>query len=124
MAPRSRTARSAGAAPYIWCPRSFFFKAEDGIRALYVPGVQTCALPISVAGSMRAFAIWPHSLCGQIAKARIDPATGKPALDRNNRPLTGLQIIRGMQADGAGKWRSEERRGGREGGVRGGGCQR
>src|SRR6266496_5752657 len=34
----------------------FFFQAEDGIRDLYVTGVQTCALPISsgapsVAGS-------------------------------------------------------------------------
>src|SRR5438874_8281089 len=27
-------------------PRSFFFQAEDGIRDLYVTGVQTCALPI------------------------------------------------------------------------------
>src|SRR5690349_23612674 len=26
-----------------WC---FFFQAEDGIRDLYVTGVQTCALPI------------------------------------------------------------------------------
>src|SRR5690349_22468792 len=26
----------------------FFFHAEDGIRDLYVTGVQTCALPISV----------------------------------------------------------------------------
>src|SRR5690349_25124793 len=25
----------------------FFFQAEDGIRALYVTGVQACALPIS-----------------------------------------------------------------------------
>src|SRR6202041_585021 len=29
----------------------FFFQAEDGIRDLYVTGVQTCALPIS--SSMR-----------------------------------------------------------------------
>src|SRR5204863_2001012 len=28
---------------------SFFFQAEDGIRDLYVTGVQTCALPISFA---------------------------------------------------------------------------
>src|SRR5690349_24966782 len=28
--------------------RSFFFQAEDGIRDLYVTGVQTCALPISL----------------------------------------------------------------------------
>src|SRR5204863_6509381 len=27
----------------------FFFQAEDGIRDLYVTGVQTCALPIWVA---------------------------------------------------------------------------
>src|SRR2546430_8642218 len=29
--------------------RYFFFQAEDGIRDLTVTGVQTCALPISVA---------------------------------------------------------------------------
>src|SRR6266496_4344869 len=28
----------------------FFFQAEDGIRDLYVTGVQTCALPISQFG--------------------------------------------------------------------------
>src|SRR6266496_5059055 len=28
----------------------FFFQAEDGIRDLYVTGVQTCALPISASG--------------------------------------------------------------------------
>ena len=44
------------------------------------------------------------ALCGQVAKARIDPATGKPARDRQNRPLTGLQILLGMQPDGPGKW--------------------
>src|SRR5690606_4545762 len=27
-------------------PGSFFFQAEDGIRAFHVTGVQTCALPI------------------------------------------------------------------------------
>src|SRR5438874_4585044 len=32
----------------IWVVRAgfFFFQAEDGIRDLYVTGVQTCALPI------------------------------------------------------------------------------
>src|SRR5690606_7010486 len=29
----------------------FFFQAEDGIRAFHVTGVQTCALPILIAGS-------------------------------------------------------------------------
>src|SRR5438874_6547914 len=31
----------------------FFFQAEDGIRDLYVTGVQTCALPISPAHGHR-----------------------------------------------------------------------
>src|SRR5690349_24817677 len=31
----------------------FFFQAEDGIRDLYVTGVQTCALPISRRGPGR-----------------------------------------------------------------------
>src|SRR5690349_22585786 len=31
----------------------FFFQAEDGIRDLYVTGVQTCALPISLAARAR-----------------------------------------------------------------------
>src|SRR2546430_3841332 len=31
------------------CSVFFFFQAEDGIRDLTVTGVQTCALPISVA---------------------------------------------------------------------------
>src|SRR5690349_23086795 len=30
----------------MWCFFFFFFQAEDGIRDLYVTGVQTCALPI------------------------------------------------------------------------------
>ena len=44
------------------------------------------------------------ALCGQVAKPRIDPATGKPARDRHGQPLTGLQILIGMQPDGPGKW--------------------
>jgi uncharacterized protein (DUF2147 family) len=44
------------------------------------------------------------ALCGHVAKARIDPATGKPAQDRRGKPLTGLQILIGMRADGPGKW--------------------
>src|SRR5204863_1307715 len=31
----------------------FFFQAEDGIRDLYVTGVQTCALPISAESGPR-----------------------------------------------------------------------
>src|SRR5215469_17810564 len=37
------------------CSSVFFFQAEDGIRALYVTGVQTCALPISNAARTAGF---------------------------------------------------------------------
>src|SRR5204862_1306088 len=36
------------------CVFFFFFQAEDGIRYLYVTGVQTCALPISPANPSHA----------------------------------------------------------------------
>src|SRR2546430_9782242 len=41
---------------------AIFFQAEDGIRALTVTGVQTCALPIC----------WPFDGCP-------DPVTGQPS---------------------------------------------
>src|SRR5207253_7256785 len=41
-----------------------FFQAEDGIRGGHVTGVQTCALPISSAGS------WPRSNASGAASVR------------------------------------------------------
>src|SRR5205823_9300127 len=38
----------------------FFFQAEDGIRDKLVTGVQTCALPIFLAGGIVACAAGPH----------------------------------------------------------------
>src|SRR2546430_12700887 len=38
---------------YIYDCGFFFFQAEDGIRDLTVTGVQTCALPISLASRTR-----------------------------------------------------------------------
>src|SRR5688500_19673367 len=38
------------------------FQAEDGIRDYKVTGVQTCALPISVAGS---YTVGPSTPCGR-----------------------------------------------------------
>src|SRR5215475_14864084 len=38
------------------CIFFFFFQAEDGIRDFHVTGVQTCALPISLAREMLALA--------------------------------------------------------------------
>src|SRR5438874_1792156 len=43
--------------------RIFFFQAEDGIRDLYVTGVQTCALPIYLAATILikdGFEVFPY----------------------------------------------------------------
>src|SRR5580700_6330373 len=68
----------------------FFFQAEDGIRDLYVTGVQTCALPISRRGSLRHVASHeyrPRGLDGDGARqyaARRHLASGTD--DRHGRP--------------------------------------
>src|SRR3989440_3870961 len=70
----------------------FFFQAEDGIRDLIVTGVQTCALPISVARhdqrSRRAESYHENRRAGA-SLARAD-AAGIPAGDdrRSVRPRT------------------------------------
>src|SRR5205823_9436906 len=51
FAPSSLSSRNSSAFS------SFFFHAEDGIRAKLVTGVQTCALPISV-GMGIVFVTW------------------------------------------------------------------
>src|SRR5205085_7070127 len=70
----------------------FFFQAEDGIRALTVTGVQTCALPIS--GSMATSGV------SKVAVAAFD--TPEVAID----PVALAQMLRDR--------RSEERRVGKE----------
>ena len=53
------------------------------------------------------------ALCGTLVslKEPIDPATGKPKLDKNNadaskqsRPLLGVQIVLGMTPNGPNQW--------------------
>src|SRR6266496_4573047 len=72
----------------------FFFQAEDGIRGLYVTGVQTCALPISAArGRLPTLACsrscvrpacsstaWPVSAWARWSRRRWPPVSvpGKP----------------------------------------------
>src|SRR5690349_23429043 len=56
-------------------PRGFFFfQAEDGIRDLYVTGVQTCALPISASVSA------PTSSRMRAEAAPCAPLTARNAL--------------------------------------------
>src|SRR5690349_15176602 len=54
---------------------SFFFQAEDGIRGLYVTGVQTCALPIFHRQGYRTAAF--------VGSLILDPLDGlAPGFDR------------------------------------------
>src|SRR5438552_17048730 len=71
----------------------FFFQAEDGIRDDLVTGVQTCALPIYVAGEV-AVELAPQGV--------VRPARGDAPDVRRERPV-GLHALR-----------SEERRVGKE----------
>src|SRR5205823_11646240 len=49
---------------------SFFFQAEDGIRDKLVTGVQTCALPISLA----IILIWQAASVAGLVSPRVLPA--------------------------------------------------
>src|SRR5580700_218189 len=60
------------------CVLVFFFQAEDGIRALYVTGVQTCALPICGRGR-------PRGICLPARGSRPEREQSDRA-DRRDRP--------------------------------------
>src|SRR5204863_7834178 len=56
----------------------FFFQAEDGIRDLYVTGVQTCALPIS-RGTGRGS---PHRHARALGSEGRSPGGGRGSPER------------------------------------------
>src|SRR5438874_5172480 len=56
----------------------FFFQAEDGIRDLYVTGVQTCALPISRAAGDSGTAYILSTISGHRLED-VKAATSGPA---------------------------------------------
>src|SRR5690349_23921871 len=68
---------------------NFFFQAEDGIRDLYVTGVQTCALPICA--GLRAVVGDGEDVPGR-------PARGLPHahLDRSEEHTSELQSRRDL----------------------------
>src|SRR5204862_8344460 len=80
---------------------AFFFQAEDGIRDLYVTGVQTCALPICT------------SARGRPARSRdlSSDLAGLPLADVRVRVAGPSRLQRAPGDDAA---RSEERRVGKE----------
>src|SRR5204863_5392833 len=80
----------------------FFFQAEDGIRDLYVTGVQTCALPIS--RILEPVAIFQPGAGGRLHADQVRLGMSRPGMARDR-----------LRGDGAeSEARSEERRVGKE----------
>src|SRR5690349_25166091 len=77
--------------------RYFFFQAEDGIRGLYVTGVQTCALPI----------------CAPERRRGVGDAVGDGAERGDGERAVGDRGLVDRPQDRA-RQRSEERRVGKE----------
>src|SRR5690349_2695034 len=86
----------------------FFFQAEDGIRDLYVTGVQTCALPISLS----------RLRCTGAAPAPASPAARSRARRAHDTAPRARHRRRVQARNGDGepllRGRSEERRVGKE----------
>src|SRR5690349_22300551 len=92
----------------------FFFQAEDGIRDLYVTGVQTCALPIC-SYVQNAVAARNRKLDDIIvASFFADAKTGE-----QGATTTSFDSNNVISVDTGGSARSEERRVGKECGLRG-----
>src|SRR5438874_5913657 len=61
----------------------FFFQAEDGIRDLYVTGVQTCALPISAGSGVAQSQYRYERLSARVRGSRAaSPATSHRSEER------------------------------------------
>src|SRR5690349_24000284 len=63
----------------------FFFQAEDGIRDLYVTGVQTCALPILFARPSRQTPAGPPAQRRQISREQVVERVGVAGLRSEER---------------------------------------
>src|SRR5690554_5612792 len=77
----------------IWRSFFFFFQAEDGIRDADVTGVQTCALPISIAardGELDCDALSLQSL--PVHDATVVLRSGAPATGRHQQRARGGRV--------------------------------
>src|SRR5207253_8091386 len=83
----------------------FFFQAEDGIRDGHVTGVQTCALPISLA--LATGSSFPGAL-REALRDRAHPLTGAPGTAPEEPRAVERAEVREVVN------RSEERRVGKE----------
>ena len=73
----------------------FFFQAEDGIRDLYVTGVQTCALPISSLSIGKPHRPTAYRL-GQLLRPRDDRDSRAWGEESNYRPITSPRAHKEM----------------------------
>src|SRR6266496_694514 len=85
--------RALSAATAFRCAFLFFFQAEDGIRDLYVTGVQTCALPIFPSGWDR-----PNDRILEPDLFRRHGASGRCS-DIHSLLLASISSRRGASAD-------------------------
>src|SRR5204862_4086842 len=85
----------------------FFFQAEDGIRDLYVTGVQTCALPIWTGQDRTHMVVVSESL-DRIVTSNVNSGTIS-IIEQVSPPASGFGPPPGSNAP-----RSEERRVGKE----------
>src|SRR5204863_2503732 len=95
----------------------FFFQAEDGIRVLYVTGVQTCALPICTSSTTSR----PAADAPPARLVVLEVLTPRdPAEDHRLRDPPLLRPHREVHVgnDEADESRSEERRVGKEWSIR------
>src|SRR5690349_23395512 len=88
----------------------FFFQAEDGIRDLYVTGVQTCALPIFHQTLQRLLGGFRNPLARFLCVPVQRPFRGLQTIQAISSLLLGARSLRYRGL------RSEERRVGKEGG--------
>src|SRR5690606_39994898 len=94
---------------------AFFFQAEDGIRDFHVTGVQTCALPISLAVPMQAvFREGPVAFVYTPRGGRFE----RTPIRTGRRSSSYIEVAAGLK-EGAMVLRSEERRVGKGGSIRG-----
>src|SRR5690349_23454973 len=63
----------------------FFFQAEDGIRDLYVTGVQTCALPISASAHRTTVPALPGSRTSAQSASRVGRCASTSARDTDRK---------------------------------------
>src|SRR5207245_5195338 len=98
----------------------FFFQAEDGIRAATVTRVQTCALPIFPTDGVFVFVgLSPNTQFLKESSVELDEIGFIKTNGELETSMKGVFAAGDVRSGATMQVRSEERRVGNEGGVRG-----